>query len=53
MNPLIQLKTTILPLLIAVVLGCFGLSPAAQSTLPRHRTEAIPASTPRKGKTPF
>ena len=34
MNPLIQLKTTILPVLITLVLGCFGLSPAAQAQLP-------------------
>ncbi len=34
MNPLIQLKTTILPVLITFVLGCFGLSPAAQALLP-------------------
>ena len=32
MNPLTQSKnTTILPLLIALVLGCFGLSPTAQA----------------------
>ena len=34
MNPLIQLKTTILPLLITVVLPCFGLSPIAQAVVP-------------------
>jgi hypothetical protein len=34
MNPLIQLKTTIMPVLITFVLGCFGLSPAAQAQLP-------------------
>jgi hypothetical protein len=33
MNPLIQSKnTTILPVLIALTLGCFGLSPQAQAT---------------------
>src|SRR4029453_2805342 len=32
MNPLIQSKnTTILPLLIALTLGCFGLSPQARA----------------------
>src|SRR5437870_885981 len=35
MNPLTQSKrTTILPLLIALVLACFGLSPAARAQLP-------------------
>jgi hypothetical protein len=31
MNPLIQLKTTILPVLIALILGCFALSPQARA----------------------
>jgi hypothetical protein len=31
MNPLIQFKQTILPLLIVFVLGCFGLSPTVQA----------------------
>ncbi len=31
MNPLIQCKTTILPLLVAGVLGCFALSSATQA----------------------
>jgi len=35
MNPLVQLKTTILPLLIPLVLVCFGLAPAAQAVDPR------------------
>jgi len=34
MNPLIQLRTTTLPFLIAFVLACFGLSPAAQGVSP-------------------
>jgi hypothetical protein len=34
MNSLIQCKTTILPLLIAGVLACFALSPAAQAVVP-------------------
>ena len=34
MNPLIQLKTTILPVLITFVLGCFGLLPRAQAVSP-------------------
>src|SRR5206468_11888919 len=35
MNPLIQSKnTTILPVLIALTLGCFGLSPAARAVTP-------------------
>jgi hypothetical protein len=34
MNRLIQRKTTILPLLIGLVLECFGLSPAARAVLP-------------------
>ena len=35
MNPLTRSKnTTILPVLITIVLGCFGLSPAAQAQLP-------------------
>src|SRR5215469_948366 len=32
-NPLIQFKQRILPLLIVSVLGCFGLSPTAQAQL--------------------
>jgi hypothetical protein len=34
MNPLIQLKTTTLPLLIAQTLICFGLLPTARAVLP-------------------
>jgi hypothetical protein len=34
MNPLIQCKTTILPLLIAGVLACFAISPVAQAVVP-------------------
>jgi Chaperone of endosialidase len=34
MNPLIQCKTTILPLLIAGVLTCFAISPMAQAVVP-------------------
>ena len=34
MNPLIQLKTTIPPLLIALALVCFGLLPRAQAVVP-------------------
>jgi len=34
MNPLIQCKTIILPLLIAGVLGCFGHLPKAQAVVP-------------------
>ena len=34
MNPLIQCKTTILPLLIAGVLACFAISPMAQAVVP-------------------
>jgi Chaperone of endosialidase len=34
MNPLIQCKTTILPLLIAGVLACFGLLPKADALVP-------------------
>jgi hypothetical protein len=34
MNPLIQNKKTILPLLIAVVLGCFALLPASRAVSP-------------------
>jgi hypothetical protein len=34
MNPLTQVKKTILPLLMAPVLACFGLSPAAQAVVP-------------------
>src|SRR6266508_6172453 len=34
MNPLIQCKTTILPVLIAGVLACFGLLPKAQAVVP-------------------
>src|SRR2546423_11932088 len=34
MNPLIQCKTTILPLLIAGVLACFGLLPKAEAVVP-------------------
>jgi hypothetical protein len=34
MNPLIQCKTTILPLLIAGVLSCFGLLPKAAAVVP-------------------
>jgi hypothetical protein len=34
MNPLIQLKTVILPLLIALALGCFALLPTAQAVDP-------------------
>ena len=32
MNPLIQLKTTAFPLLIALALVCFGLGPNAKAT---------------------
>jgi len=34
MNPLIQCKTTIVPLLIAGVLACFAISPMAQAVVP-------------------
>jgi hypothetical protein len=34
MNPLIQRKTTILPLLIAGVIACFGLLPRTQAVVP-------------------
>jgi trimeric autotransporter adhesin len=34
MNPFIQFRTTTLPFLIAFVLACFGLSPAAQAVTP-------------------
>ena len=34
MNPLIQFKTTILPLFITGVLACFGLLPQTQAVLP-------------------
>jgi hypothetical protein len=34
MNPLIQLRTTIMPPLIALVFTCFGLSPGAQAVVP-------------------
>ena len=34
MNRLIQCKTTILPLLIAGVLACFGLLPKAEAVVP-------------------
>jgi hypothetical protein len=34
MNPLIQFKQKILPLLMVSVLGCFGLSPMVQAVLP-------------------
>ena len=34
MNPLIQCKTTILPLLIAGVLACFGHLPKAEAVVP-------------------
>jgi hypothetical protein len=34
MNPLIQFRTTILPLFIAFALACFGLSPRAQALNP-------------------
>src|SRR5437667_3358305 len=34
MNPLIQFKTTSLPLLIALALTCFGLLPTAQAITP-------------------
>ena len=45
MNPLTQSKnTTILPVLIALTLGCFGLSPQARAVEPR-RTEAIQTRT--------
>ena len=41
MNPLIQSKnTTILPLLIALALACFALSPMAQAVIPA-RTAVI------------
>jgi len=33
-NPLLQFKQTILPLLIVSVLGCFGLSPTVQAGQP-------------------
>jgi hypothetical protein len=37
MNPLIQSKnTTILPVLIALTLGCFGAFAASASRLPRR-----------------
>jgi hypothetical protein len=35
MNPLIQCKTTILPILIGGVLGCFGFLPKTQAVVPR------------------
>ena len=34
MNPLIQCKTTILPLLIAAVFAWFGLFPIAEAVVP-------------------
>jgi hypothetical protein len=34
MNPLIQIKTTILPLLIAGVIACFGPLPKAEAVVP-------------------
>ena len=34
MNPLIQCKPTILPVLIAGVLACFGLLPKAEAVVP-------------------
>ena len=34
MNPLIQFRTTTLPLLIALVLACFAISPMAQAVVP-------------------
>ena len=52
MNPLIQLKTTIPPLLITLALLCFGLLPQAQAVVPPP-DGAIPGSTQRKGKAPF
>ena len=47
MNPLIQLKKTTPPLLIALVLGCLGFRQQRRHCYHRHhRTEAIPATTP-------
>jgi hypothetical protein len=34
MNPLTRLKQTILPLLVAIVLACFGLLPQVQAVSP-------------------
>ena len=50
MNPLIQSKNaTILPVLIALTLGCFALSPKARAVIHR-RTEAIQTRTPLRVK---
>ena len=52
MNPLIQCKTTILPLLIAGVLACFGLLQVAQAVDPPP-DGGYPGATPRRERAPF
>src|SRR5438876_5775600 len=53
MKPLTQSKNiTILPVLIALTLVCFALSPTARA-VPRHRTNALPISTQGQGVTRF
>ena len=53
MKPLTQSKNiTILPVLIALTLVCFALSPTARA-VPRHRTSALPISTQGQGVTRF
>ena len=49
MNPLIQLKTITLPLLIALTLLCFGLLPGAQAVVP-PQVIAVPYDFNNDGK---
>ena len=50
MNPLTQSKNaTILPVLIALTLGCFGISPQRERLF-HHRTEAIQLQTRAEGE---
>ena len=48
MKPVIQFKTTIPPLLIVLLLACFGLAPMAQAVGP-DTDGAIPGSNNGEG----